>query len=323
MSGWTPGDAPVDPDYIRRYFGKLKGFPKTDELIAIVSGGVPVIAPIPQADLESALRYGNDRSAEEHLPLMWKKNGEDVSREKCLVIKKSAAHEIPNVRVLPLEAVVTHKVRVINHLSFYLFNRAKKGGLNAETDVNIVPPSLCAEALPEFLTELVSLRAENPKLRLLMATTDVNDAYRNVRIDPNQAHNFCYTVGDLVAIDFRLTFGWTDSPGNFGVMASAAEHSQCNTDLSNVQLLPERVKMMEHVEIVDRWEVGNSTPVPPDAKIRASKEGKLSSPFHTVIYVDDHALIRAQQSDEDKISFSRVGLACIGLRTTFWAERAG
>ena len=327
---------PVDPDYIRRYFGELKGFPKIDERITIVSGGVPVIAPPSQADLESALRYGNHRSAEEHLPLIWKKIGEDVRRQKCLVIKKSAAHEIPNVRVLPLGAVVTHKVRVINDLSFDLFNRAKKGGLNAETDVNSVPPSLCAEALPEFLTELVSLRAENPKLRLFMATTDVNDAYRNVRIDPNQAHNFCYTVGDLVVIDFRLTFGWTGSPANFGVMASAVENSHRNNDLSNVQLLPEGVKMMEQVEIVDRWEVGDPTPVPPDAKIRASKGGKLSSPFHTVVYVDDHGLIRAQQSDEDKsalvvsaslargqISFSRVGLARIGLRTTFWAGRAG
>ena len=34
--------------------------------------------------------------------------------------------------------------------------------------------------------------------------------------------------------------------------------------------------------------------------IRASKGGKLSIPFHTVVYVDDHGLIRAQQSDEDK-----------------------
>ena len=121
-----------------------------------------------------------------------------------------------------------------------------------------------------------------------------------MRIDPNQAHNFCYTVGNLVVINFRLTFGWTDSPGNFGVMASAAEHAHCNTDLSNVQLLPEGVKMMKHVEIVDRWEVGDPTPVLSDAKMYASKGGKLSSPFYTVAYVDDHGFIRAQQSDEDK-----------------------
>ena len=104
-------------------------------------------------------------------------------REKCLVIGKTAAHEIPNVRVLPLGAVVTHKVRVINDLSFDLFNRAKKGGLKAEKDVNSVPPSPCRE--------------------------------------------------------------WA-------------------------------------------------------ANFRASKGGKLSIPFHTVVYVDDHGLIRVQHSDEDK-----------------------
>ena len=41
---------PVDPDYIRRYFGELKRFPKIDELITIMSGGVPVIARPSQAD---------------------------------------------------------------------------------------------------------------------------------------------------------------------------------------------------------------------------------------------------------------------------------
>ena len=193
-----------------------------------------MIAPPSKADLASALNYGNHRSADEHLPLIWKKLAEDVRRERCLVIQKSAAYEIPNLRVSPLGAVVTHKVRIINDLSFDAHNKGVKGGLNADTDVDSVPPSLCAEALPKFLSELVSLRAKNPKLRILMSTTDVNDAYRNVRVEPEQAHNFSYVVDDLVVIDFRLTFGWTGSPGHFGVMASAAEHSHCNTNLESV-----------------------------------------------------------------------------------------
>ena len=86
-----------------------------------------MIAPPSQADLESALRYGNNRSAEKHLSLIWKKIGEDVRREKCLVIDKTAAHEVPNVRVLPLGAVGTHKVRVINDLSFDCVQQSKKG----------------------------------------------------------------------------------------------------------------------------------------------------------------------------------------------------
>ena len=74
---------PVDPDYIRRYFGELKGFSKKDELITIVSRGVPLIAPPSQADLESALRYGNHRSAEEHLPLIWKKIGKTCAEKNA------------------------------------------------------------------------------------------------------------------------------------------------------------------------------------------------------------------------------------------------
>ena len=104
--GGILGTPPVDPDYIRRYFGELKVFPKIDELITIVSGGVPVIAPPSQAGLESALRYGNHRSAEEHRHDLGK-IGEDVRREKCLVIEKTSARQNPNVRVLPLGAVVT------------------------------------------------------------------------------------------------------------------------------------------------------------------------------------------------------------------------
>ena len=65
---------PVDPDYMRRYFGELKRFPKIHELITTVSGRVLVIAPPSQADLESALRYGDRRSAEEHHHLIWEKS---------------------------------------------------------------------------------------------------------------------------------------------------------------------------------------------------------------------------------------------------------
>lgn len=58
-----------------------------------------------------------------------------------------------------------------------------------------------------------------------MATTNVNDTFRNVRGDPDEVCNYCYTVEDLVVVDFRLTFDWTRPPGNFGIMVSAAESS--------------------------------------------------------------------------------------------------
>ena len=106
-----------------------------------------------------------------------------------------------------------------------------------------------------------------------MSKVDVSDAFRNVRVDPDQAHDFCHTVGDLVGIDVRLTFGWSASPGYLGVMAAAAEHARCRTSLDSVQLLSEGQAMMAHVKVADRWEEGTRTPLPADATISAHPGG--------------------------------------------------
>ena len=131
------------------------------------------------------------------------------------MIQNSAAHEIPNLRVSPLGAFVAHKVRIINDFSFETQSKRREGGLNADTDPPPVPQCLCAEALPKFLTELVSLRRKCLDQRIQMSKADVSDAFQNVRVDLDEAHNFCYTVGEflLVVIDFRLRFGW---PGRRG-----------------------------------------------------------------------------------------------------------
>ena len=132
-----------------------------------------------------------------------------------------------------------------------------------------------------------------------MSKADVSDALRNVRVDPDQAHKFCCTGGSLVVIDFRLTFGWSESPGFRGVMSAAAEYAHCNTTLDSTQLLDEGKEMMAHVKVVDRWE-GEPTPIPPDAKIRAHSGEEISEPFFATVYVDDYLLIRVQHSGDDK-----------------------
>ena len=75
--------SPIDPTHIQRYFGDLKGFGAVDELVTMVTGGVPVNAADTEVDLECTLQYGNHRGVSEHLPAIWKKIGEDVRRQKC------------------------------------------------------------------------------------------------------------------------------------------------------------------------------------------------------------------------------------------------
>ena len=62
---------------------RLEGFGAVDELVTMVTGGVPVNAADTEVDLECTLQYGNHRGVSEHLPAIWKKIGEDVRRQKC------------------------------------------------------------------------------------------------------------------------------------------------------------------------------------------------------------------------------------------------
>ena len=186
----------IDPVHTQRYFGDLKGFGAVDELVMIVTGGVPAHAAATGVDLERALQYENHPSVNQHLPAVWKKLREDVRGQKSLDIQKSAAQETPKLRVSLVAAVVTHRVRIINDLSFDEQSRGKKGGLNGATDPDNVPQCLCAHALPKFFYELVTLRKKFPVERTLMSKADVSDAFRNVRVDPDQAHNFRYDGQD-------------------------------------------------------------------------------------------------------------------------------
>lgn len=54
---------PIDPVRMQRYFRDLKGLRAVDELVIIVTGGVPVNALASAADLE----HGNHSSVIEHL----------------------------------------------------------------------------------------------------------------------------------------------------------------------------------------------------------------------------------------------------------------
>ena len=92
-----------------------------------------------------------------------------------------------------MAAAVTHKVRIIHDLSFDEQRRRKQGGLNGDIDPDSVPQCLCAHALPRFLDELVSLKKKLPVERILMSKADVAEAFRNVRFEPDQAHNSCFS----------------------------------------------------------------------------------------------------------------------------------
>ena len=60
---------PIGSIHLQRHVGDIIGFRAADELVMIVTGGVPVNAQASSgADLEGALLYGNHSRVTEHMP---------------------------------------------------------------------------------------------------------------------------------------------------------------------------------------------------------------------------------------------------------------
>ena len=198
--------------------------------------------------------------------------------------------------------MVTHKVGIINDYSFDPSTvRGEKGGLNRDTISEEVPPCLCGKALPALLNLLTDLRIRFPNRRILLAKADVTEAFRNVRVAPDQAHNFCYMVDDVLVADFRLTFGWAGSPGHWGVMSEAAAHSHRNTTVESAEILFAGKAMISHVKIIEPWEVGRPRQVPPCVRVKSKDvpRGGPHEPFFATVYVDDFIMARVQADPTD------------------------
>ena len=129
----------------------------------------------------------------------------------------------------------------------------------------------------------------------------MSDAFRNVRIDPDEAHQFCYTVGELVVIDFRPTFGWSGSPGFWGVMSAAAEHAHCNTTYFSISPDAEQGSGLDGSHgggrSLGRRKSNDGTHRRKNQS--APGGGWKANPFFATASVDDDLLIRVQQSDDD------------------------
>ena len=81
-------------------------------------------------------------------------------------------------------------------------------------------------------------------------------------------------------------------------MSAVAAHAHCNTTIDSAQLQDEGKERMVHVNVVERWEDGKPTPIPPDAKVRTHSAAGEFDPFFTAVYVGDHLQVRAQHSDD-------------------------
>ena len=63
-------------------------------------------------------------------------------------------------------------------------------------------------------------------------------------------YSTCILWGEFLVIDFRLPFGWRNSPGWWAQHAAAVKHAYCNTTLSTAEALPDAPRVAGDVHVV-------------------------------------------------------------------------
>ena len=123
---------------IRFWFGRMKGFPRVEQLADIAEHGAPVHVD-GSTDIGAALAYSNHRSVAPHSDIILAKLFDDVRFGRSIIFPRSEAHTIPNLRLSPLAVVVSpSKTRIIHDLTFSSSQYARS--VNADTDFAQAPP---------------------------------------------------------------------------------------------------------------------------------------------------------------------------------------
>ena len=116
-------------------------------------------------------------------------------------------------------------------------------------------------------------------------------AYRQVLVDPVGAPVFGYAMGEYVVVDLRLQFGWRNSPGFWGLMASALEHSHTHSTFQDAAVSRGGCRQT----CAPCPAVGDSvTSFPRDCRTVPGSGGYAGSRFFVRYYVDDGILVEVQ-----------------------------
>ena len=122
--------------------------------------------------------------------------------------------------------------------------------VNGDTDFDSAPPSELGHVLREVLLPVMFLRQTlGSSARILLCRVDVDDVFRRVLVDPAGAPAFGYVFGDRAVVDLRLQFGWRNSPGFWGLMASALEHAHTHSTFQGTDVSPKGAAAVAHVGI--------------------------------------------------------------------------
>ena len=135
---------------------------------------------------------------------------------------------------------------------------------------------------------LFLVQTHGRRARILLCRVDVKGAFRQDFVDKSGTPNFGYVPGDRVVLDFRLQFGWCNSPGIWGLMASALEHAHTHPTFQGADVSQQGAAAVGLVELSPPRGIRVvAIPVP-------GSGGNTGSVLSVRHYVDDGILVELQ-----------------------------
>ena len=275
----------VDAVRVLEWFGENKQFPPAQQVVQILSHGVPVRINGVE-DLKAALQYSNHSSIDQYTGYFVTKIVEDVRLGQAFIFPREMASCNPGLRVSPVGvAVSATKVRIIHDLTMAFSNP----GVNGDTNFESAPECKWGHVLRDIVWRVLFLRFTlAPRTHIMLSKMDVKDAFRQVAVEWDGCTKFRCAFGDFVVVDRRLVFGWRNSPGFCCLLAGANEHAHGSTSFDGAVVTPQGLAATRHVR-VDIPAAGEApVQLPPEWRVppgqREEGDGHVLGPRS---YVDD------------------------------------
>ena len=98
--------------------------------------------------------------------------------------------------------------------------------MKSTTDWDEIPACALAGVMHEVIQRVLGLRVKfGDRALILIQKMDVQNAFRQIPVDPDRARVFGYVFGEFFFIELRLQFGWRGSLGWWGVISAAMQHA--------------------------------------------------------------------------------------------------
>ena len=227
----------------------LSRHPHFPQLVKLLTEGMPYIftrelsSKEREAEVEGMLARGNHKSAQQEQEIVGKLLAKDVLHGFTIPLPAEFVSRIPGAMVQPLGLVQQWtvdsegkrqiKYRLTQDLSFSLDHRAEPRSVNSRVDMSAYAEMVYGWCLPRIIHYIVSLRGQNPGMRILISKYDYSDAYRRIAHSPEAATQTIAINGSTAYLALRLTFGGCPNPPSFTLFSEvvtdlANEISQCD-----------------------------------------------------------------------------------------------